>query len=223
LIERLDQESQALDARLPAFKEKFPQITVEREVVAGADLVTKLQTMAASDTLPDNVHSFLGSQSFHNFAAAGAFRNIDNLLARDRIDLKQWFPEVIDIMKIDGRLFGLPYKGQVLAAGFFYNTSVALGLQTKGSTTLGGRPDVWADPRILNHPQLPRQAQQVQLDSIKEIKEPYSAPANFRAPEVVAIRDPGTRKITDGQAKADPAFLRDLNGQMQPIMDLPRV
>ncbi len=402
LIERLDQESQALDARLPAFKEQFPHISVEREVVTGGELIAKLQTMAASDTLPDNVHSFLGSQSFHNFAAAGAFLNIDNLLARDKVDLKQWFPEVIDIMKIDGKLFGLPYKGQVLAAGFFYNANlferrgvplptnnwslddlfkaaqqlterqgqettqwgyavnswggeahvahlrafngdayskdgtkatmdspqvleamqwyenliqrertmhpipgaaaafvegkvamigrtyfnfktvellpkvgdkfkwdgammpkhtktgkrggmfagdaqsvarqskapdaafelmkwltdkemgVALGLQTKGSTTLGGRPDVWADSRILNHPQLPKQAQQVQLDSIKEIKEPYSAPANFRAPEVEAIRDPATRKITDGQAKVEPGLLRELNSEMQSIMNLPR-
>jgi hypothetical protein len=39
---------------------------------------------------------------------------------------------------------------------------------------------------------------------------------------VETIRDPGTRRITDGQAKAEPGFLRDLNSQMQPIMDLPR-
>ena len=402
IIERLDAETQALDARLPVFKEKFPNINVEREVVPGAELITKLQTMAASDTLPDNCHSFLGSQFFHNFVVAGAFLNIDGLLARDKVDIKQWFPEVIDIMKIDGKQFGLPYKGQILSAGFYYNINlfekrgvplptnnwtyddlikaaqqltersgqevtqwgyainswggeafvaqlrafngdayskdgkkatmdtpevleamtwhdnlmnrerimhpianaavsfvegkvamigrtyfnfksveilpkvgdkfkwdgimmpkhpktgkrggmfagdaqsvakqtkapdaafelmkwltdkemgVALGLQTKGSTTLGGRPDVWADPRILNHPQMPKQAQQVQLDSIKEIKEPFSAPANFRAPEVEAIRDPATRRITDGQQKAEASFLKDLNSQMQVIMDKPR-
>jgi multiple sugar transport system substrate-binding protein len=402
LIERLDQESQALDARLPLFRTQFPNITVEREAVPGAELIPKLQTMAAADTMPDNAHSFLGSQFYHNFSATGAFLNIDSRLARDKVDLKAWFPEVIDIMKIDNRLFGLPYKGQVLSAGFFYNITlfekrglplpadtwtlddlvaaaqrlteragsevtqygyavnswggeahvahlratngdsyskdgkkatmdtpevletlqwyenlinrerimhpianaaasfvegkvamigrtyfnfksvellpkvgdrfkwdgtmmpkhprtgkrggmfagdaqsiaksskapdaafellkwltdkefgVALGLQTKGSTTLGGRPDVWADPRILNHPDMPRKAQETQLKSVQEIKEPYSAPANFRAPEVEAIRDPATRQITDGQIKADSAFLRSLNGQMQTVMDLPR-
>ncbi|HEU5315827.1 MAG TPA: sugar ABC transporter substrate-binding protein [Chloroflexota bacterium] len=402
IIERLDQETQALDARLPAFKEKFPNITVEREVVPSGDLITKLQTGAASDTMPDNCHTYLGNQSFHNFVATGAFLNIDAMLARDKVDLKQWFTDVIDIMKIDGKQFGLPYKGQVLAAGFYYNINlfekrgiplptntwtyddlikasqqlteragsevtqygyavnswggeafvahlrafngdnyskdgkkstmdtpevleamqwyenlmnrerimhpianaavsfvdgkvamigrtyfnfktvellpkvgdkfkwdgvmmpkhpktgkrggmfagdaqsiakaskapdaafelmkwitdkemgVALGLQTKGSTTLGGRPDVWADPRILNHPQLPRQAQQVQLDSIKEIKEPYSAPFNFRAQELEPVRDPETRKITDGQAKAEASFLKTLNGLLQPILDKPR-
>jgi hypothetical protein len=99
---------------------------------------------------------------------------------------------------------------------------VALGLQTRGSTTLGGRPDCYADPRILNHPQLPKRAQETQLKSVQEIKEPFSAPANFRAPEVEAVRDPGTRKITDGEAKAEPGYLRALNGEMQAIMDLPR-
>jgi multiple sugar transport system substrate-binding protein len=402
LIERLDAETQALDIRVPAFRAQFPHISVEREAVVGAELITKLQTMAAADTMPDNAHSFLGSQSYHNFAATGAFLNIDSLIARDKVDLKGWFPDVIDIMKVDGKLFGLPYKGQILSAGFFYNISlfekrglplptdnwtlddlvaaaqrlteragneitqygyavnswggeghvahlratngdayskdgkkatmdtpqvletlqwyenllqrerimhpiagaaasfvegkvamigrtyfnfksvellpkvgdrfkwdgtmmpkhaktgkrggmfagdaqsvarrtkapdaafellkwltdkemgVALGLQTRGSTTLGGRPDVWADPRILNHPQMPRKAQETQLKSVQEIKEPYSAPANFRAPEVEAIRDPATRKITDGQVKADPSYLRDLNSQMQTIMDLPR-
>ena len=36
--------------------------------------------------------------------------------------------------------------------------------------------------------------------SVQEIKEPYSAPANFRAPEVEAVRDPATRKLTDFEA-----------------------
>src|SRR5690349_6032288 len=77
LIERMDQERQGIVARLSALREKFPNITVEREVVPGAELITKLQTMAASDTLPDNCLSFLGSQSFHNFVVAGAFAKID--------------------------------------------------------------------------------------------------------------------------------------------------
>jgi len=69
LIERLDQESQALDARLPVFRTQFPDITVEREAVPGAELIPKLQTMAAADTMPDNAHTFLGSQFYHNFSA----------------------------------------------------------------------------------------------------------------------------------------------------------
>ncbi len=401
LGERARAEEQAFDARLPVFREQHPNIAVEREVITG-NMIEKLQTMAVSNTLPDNVHCYTGDQSYHNFSANGAFITIDDRIARDKVDLKGWFPEMVEIMRIEGKLHGLPFKGQVLASGFFYNENllrerglqpptenwtlddlvkaaqqltirqgsetvqwgyavqtwggenfvahlrqwggdsfskdgkratmdtpqvlealqwyermfnregilhplqgaaaafvqgkvamigrtylnfktaeiqpkvqgafewngmmmpkhprtgkrggmfagdahavtrdsthpdaafellkfvtdkefgVALGLQTSGSTTLGGRPDVYADPRILNHPGLPKQAQLAQLNSVKEINEPYSVPWNFRAPEVYRVRDPAIAKIANGEAKADPGFLSQVNQEMQVILDLPR-
>ena len=400
LGERAGTEEQALDNRLPAFFQKFPNVKVEREVITG-DMIQALRTMAASNTLPDNCHAYTGGQEYHNFALGGAFRNIDAAIARDKLDLKGWFPEMIEIMKIDGKLFGLPFKGQVLAAGFYYNVSlfetrgvslpndswtlddlikaaqqltirqgseivqwgyainswggeaftghlrqfngdslskdgkkaaldspeslealqwyetmfnrervlhpvaaasddflagkvamigrtyfnykstilpgvgdkfkwdgtmmpkhaktgkrggvfagdcqaisrdgrapdqafellkwitdkefgVALGLQTMGSTTLGGRPDCYADERILNAPQYTRQMQQAQLDSVTQIKEPSVTPYNFRAPDVWRVRDEGVAPITTGQQKAEPAFLRELSRQMQVLLDMPR-
>ncbi|MGH2352272.1 MAG: ABC transporter substrate-binding protein [Chloroflexota bacterium] len=401
LGERAGTEEQAFDARLPVFADKYPHITVVREPITG-NMIQKLQTMAVSNTLPDNVHCYTGDQSYHNFSANGAFIRIDDHIARDKLDLKGWFPEMVDMMRIDGRLHGLPFKGQVLTAGFFYNINlfeqggaalpteawtlddlvkaaekltvrqggeitqygyaiqtwggenfvghlrqwngdsfspdgkkatmdtpqvlealqwyetmfnrqrilhpladasnhfiegkvamigrtylnyktaaihpkvqdsfkwngvlmpkhaqtgkrggmfagdahavtrdskspdaafellkwvtdkefgVALGLQTKGSTTLGGRPDVYADSRILNHPDMPKQAQVAQLKSVKEIKEPYSVPWNFRAPEVYKVRDPVITKIANGEAKAEPGLLAQLNAEMQVILDMPR-
>lgn len=400
LGERAGTEEQAFDNRLPVFKERFPYITVVRDVITG-DMIAALQTMAVSGTLPDNAHSYTGGNEYHTFSTTGAFREIDSLIARDKVDLKQWFPEMIDIMRIDGKLHGLPFKGQILGGGFFFNLSlfekrglqpptdswtlddlvnaarlltersgsdtvqwgyavqtwggenfnahlrhwggdtyskdgkkamvdspqvlealqwyemmftkerimhpldnaandfyegkiammgrtyfnfktgiltnvgnkfkwdsmmmpkhpktgkrggmfagdahsitrdskavdaafellkwitdkefgVQLALQTKGSTTPGGRPDVYADERILNHPQYPKQTQLAQLNSVKEIKEPFSAPANFRAADIAKVRDPATTKITTGEAKAEPGYLRELNNQLQAIMDLPR-
>jgi hypothetical protein len=81
---------------------------------------------------------------------------------------------------------------------------------------------VYGDQRILNAPQYPEQAQRTQLASVTEIKEPFSAPANFRAADVAAVRDPATTKITTGEAKPDQGYLRELNAQLQQIMDLPR-
>jgi hypothetical protein len=81
---------------------------------------------------------------------------------------------------------------------------------------------VYGDQRILNAPQYPEQAQRTQLASVTEIKEPFSAPANFRAADVAAVRDPATTKITTGEAKPDQSYLRELNAQLQQIMDLPR-
>jgi ABC-type glycerol-3-phosphate transport system substrate-binding protein len=99
---------------------------------------------------------------------------------------------------------------------------VQLGLQTRGSTTLGGRPDVYADERILNAPQYTRQMQKTQLDSVAQSKEPSVMPFNFRAPEVYKVRDDLTTKITTGEAKAEPGSLRDIGRQTQAILDLPR-
>jgi ABC-type glycerol-3-phosphate transport system substrate-binding protein len=99
---------------------------------------------------------------------------------------------------------------------------VALALQRMGSVTPGGRPDVYGDQRILNAPQYPKQAQKTQLASVSEIKEPFSAPANFRAADIAAVRDPATTKITTGEAKPDQGYLRDLNAQLQTIMDMSR-
>jgi multiple sugar transport system substrate-binding protein len=400
LGERAGTEEQAFDNRLPLFFQKFPNIKVEREAITG-DMIQALRAMAASNTLPDNCHAYTGGQEYHNFALGGAFRNIDSMIARDKLDLKGWFPEMIEIMKIDGKLFGLPFKGQVLNAGFYYNVSlfetrgvalptdnwtlddllkasqqltirqgsetvqwgygvltwsgenftghlrqfngdslskdgkkaamdtpevldamqwyetmfnkerilhpvadasndflagkiaivgrsyfnykstilpsvgdkfkwdgtmmpkhpktgkrggvfagdsqaigrdgkspdasfellkwitdkefgVQLGLQTKGSTTLGGRPDVYADERILNAPQYSRQMQKAQLDSVTQIREPSVTPYNFRAPDVFKVRDDATIKITTGEQKAEPGFMRDINRQMQVILDMPR-
>lgn len=405
LGERAGTEAQAFDNRLPAFKEKYPHVTVVRETITG-DMIAVLQTMQVSNTMPDNAHAYTGGQQYHSFAIGGALRNIESLIARDKLDLKGWFPEMIEIMRVDGKLFGLPFKGQVLATGFYYNADlfqsrgvappnenwtlddlikaaqqftvrsgadtvqwgyavntwggenfvphvrqwggdsfsrdgkkatmdtpqvlealqwyetmfhrerilhplanaspsfiegkvamigrtylnyktthlpqvglpqgggkfrwdgmmqpkhprsgkrggmfagdshavsrdsknpeaafellkwitdkefgVQLGLQTKGSTTLGGRPDVYADERILNHSQLTRQMQLAQMNSVNQIKEPSSAPANIRAAEVYKVRDDATTKIANGQVKAEPGFLKQLNAEMQAILDLPR-
>jgi ABC-type glycerol-3-phosphate transport system substrate-binding protein len=99
---------------------------------------------------------------------------------------------------------------------------VALGLQTSGSTTLGGRFDVYEDPRIVNNPAMPRSAQLAQVNSVKQIREPFSRPWNFRISEVEQVRDPALAKILDGTAKADSAYLREVSTQIQVILDKPR-
>jgi multiple sugar transport system substrate-binding protein len=130
LGERAGTEEQAFDVRLPPFFEKYPHIKVERETITG-DMIEALKAMAASNTLPDNCHAYTGGQQYHTFALGGAFRNIESMIARDKVDLRQWFPEMIEIMRVDGKLFGLPFKGQVLASGFYYNVNLfrARGIQ----------------------------------------------------------------------------------------------
>lgn len=401
MLERAGTEEQALDIRVPQFMEKYSWIKVEREVVTG-DIIQAQFTMAAADTMPDTAHAYLGDQSYHAFAANGVYVSIEDLVARDKLDLNGWFPALIDAMRIEGKLHGLPFKGQVLTCGLYYNkdlfdaaglkypnedwtlddlmeaankltkreggetvqwgyglqtwggenwcghmrnwdaewltqdgkrsllntpqiqtglqwyydmwhkwrtlappslnpagalfpqsrcamlgrcyanykssvllpnnvrfnwsmtimpkgptgnrggmfagdaqavtknskrrdaayelvkwlcdkeTGVQLGLQTKGSTTLGGRPDVYADPRILNHPQYPRDAQEAQLKSIQVMKGHFSVPWNFRALEVYRVRDPYLNRVVQGEAQPDTGFLENLHREVQAILDQPR-
>src|SRR3954452_12555255 len=123
LGERAINEQEAFDTRLPVFKEQFPYITVQRDVITG-DMIAALRTMAASNTLPDNIHLYTGGNEYHSFAVIGALKQVDSLIARDKFDLKGWFPEMVEIMKIDGKMYGLPFKGQVLTGGFFYNKNL---------------------------------------------------------------------------------------------------
>ncbi len=401
LGERAQMEEEALNARLPVFKQSHPHITVERDVMTG-DITQKVQTMAASGTLPDNVHAYLAGQAYHRFAIGGAFRDIESFISRDKFDLKPYIQPLVEYLRIDKKLHGLPFKGQISRIAFFYNVNlfqergiplpteswttddlikaaqqltrrsgsettqwgfalnawgsspfdaftmpfdgytmdlagkkatidsagmlralqwhenliqrervcvpfnnqplgpalfddgkvamvgrvlfnykstnilpkaqfkwdgllmpkgpngkrggtttgdtqsvtrdtkapdaawellkfmtdkefgVALALQNKGSTALGGRHDVYADERILNHPQLPRGAQKAQLDSLKESSEPIRAAANYRDDDLFKVRDPYALKIANGETKADAAALRQLNTELQAVLDMPR-
>lgn len=401
MLERQTMEEQAFNDRIPQFMQQYPNIKVVRDVTPG-DIIQKEATLAASDTLPDTVHSYLGDQSHEFFAANGVLISVEDRLARDKVQLDQWFPALIDVMRIDGKLHGLPFKGQVLTSAYFYNqdlfdkasvpyptddwtvddlvsmarkltqrsgsdvaaygygmqtwsgenwtgiirnwdaewlsadgktslinskpvqtalqwhydmatkeqtlapmsldpagklfpqskcailgraycnyksanltpgtihfqwnmvlppkgptgnrggmfagdaqaitrdskhpdeaflliqwlcdkeTGVQLGLQTKGSSTLGGRPDVYADPRILNDPVWPKQALEEQLKSVQVLKGAYSAPYNFRALDVYKVRDAATSNVLAGKTQPDSAFLTSLSQQVQAILDQPR-
>ncbi|GEM_PF-230776 len=401
MLERAGQEAQALDIRIPQFMQQNPNIKVLRDSTPG-DIIQKEATLAAADTLPDTVHSYLGDESYQFFAANGILIPIEDRLARDKVDLAGWFPSLIDVMRVDGKLHGLPFKGQVLTSAFFFNTDlfdqagvtyptenwtlddltsmaekltkrqgsttavwgyglqtwggenwtghvrnwdaewlsadgktsqintkpiqtalqwyydmaskaqtlapsaldaanklfpqgqcailgraycnyksntlspgmvhfkwnmtlppkgtndnrggmfagdsqaitkdskqpdaafellkwltdqetgVQLGLQTKGSSTLGGRPDVYADPRIVNEAIFPKEAQQAQLQSVQVLKGPYSAAYNYRASDIYAARDKATQPVQDGKTQPDTGFLAGLNQQVQAILDQPR-
>lgn len=401
MLERAGQEAQALDIRIPQFMQQNPTIKVIRDSTPG-DIIQKEATLAAADTLPDTVHSYLGDESYQFFSANGILIPLEDRLARDKVDLTGWFPALIDVMRVDGKLHGLPFKGQVLTSAFVFNTDlfdqaglsyptenwtlddlssmaekltkrqgsttsvwgygvqtwggenwtghvrnwdaewlsadgktsqintkpiqtamqwyydiaakaqtlapsalnagnklfpqgqcailgraywnykstnlspglvhfkwnmtlppkgindnrggmfagdsqaitkdskqpdaaftllkwltdqetgVQLGLQTKGSSTLGGRPDVYADPRILNNPAWPKQALEEQLKSVQVLKGPYSAAYNYRASDIYKVRDAATQPVQDGKTQPDTGFLATLNQQVQAILDQPR-
>jgi ABC-type glycerol-3-phosphate transport system substrate-binding protein len=46
---------------------------------------------------------------------------VDRLVQRDRLDLKQWYEGGVNALKLDGKLFGLPARGQIGYCFLFYN------------------------------------------------------------------------------------------------------
>ena len=82
---------------------------VEPQVVAWADAPQKLQSMVAAGTPPDVITM---GMSQWDFAAEGAFIDINPLAAAENLDLKQWDQAAIDGYTVPAKnnmLYGLPF------------------------------------------------------------------------------------------------------------------
>jgi multiple sugar transport system substrate-binding protein len=100
-------------------------------------------------------------------------------------------------------------------------SGIALAFQTKESSTPGSRPDVYADPRILQRPGYPAGVGQEQQAAMAA-DEPYETAWNFLGGNLDSTLGPQLDKITKCQVTLDEGFLQSLNGQLQAIMDKPR-
>jgi multiple sugar transport system substrate-binding protein len=95
---------------------------------------------------------------------------------------------------------------------------VALAYQTEGSSTPGGRPDVYADPRLLNRPGYPPGFGEEQRRAMEE-PEPYVNPWNYSGSEANQVLVAELDKLTKGEAAVSEGFLNELNRQLQAILD----
>ena len=51
-------------------------------------------------------------------------RDLDPFIARDKLDLKQWYPMAIEAGRLDGKIISLPFKGKMAAVAFLYNETM---------------------------------------------------------------------------------------------------
>ena len=95
---------------------------VEVEQVAGQqEYLQKLQTLVAAGQVGDIAHVFTGDSSFQMFFSSGMLVGLDKYISDDKFDLNQYFKFCIDVMKVDGKIGGLPFKGHPSRCGIFYN------------------------------------------------------------------------------------------------------
>ncbi len=102
-------------------------------------------------------------------------------------------------------------------------TGLTLASQKTGSTTPGGRPDVYNDPRFLNNDTFPRILQELDRDS-NVLPEDYigGIPHNYKIPEFNQVLGAAVDKVWKNEAEPTPSFLKALSDELQNVLNLPR-
>jgi ABC-type sugar transport system, periplasmic component len=92
---------------IEAFEAQNPGIKVEPIVSAYNDYHTKLLTMIAGGAAPDVMR--IDSYYFNDFMKVGALKDIDGLIAKEKIDLSSYYQQGIQEATYKGKLYGLPW------------------------------------------------------------------------------------------------------------------
>ena len=127
-------EQEGFTKRAAQFQEKFPKIKLEYSALTG-DYPQTIRTHAAAGTLADVV--YLQNLVFEGLAVGGSLQPVDKLVARDKLDLKQWYEKGVEALRLDGKLFGLPARGQV---GYCY---LAFNKDAFGRAGIAEPTDTW--------------------------------------------------------------------------------
>ncbi|MGH2367917.1 MAG: ABC transporter substrate-binding protein, partial [Chloroflexota bacterium] len=123
VVARQAQEADMWPIRLPAFEEKYPNITVQPELSAG-NIREKINTEVAAGTIGDVVHTHPSAAQPQILYLGGSMRALDDLIAKDKIKLDQWFQVAVDAGRLDGKVISLPFKGKMGRIAFYFNVTL---------------------------------------------------------------------------------------------------
>jgi multiple sugar transport system substrate-binding protein len=100
-------EAQATDVKQAAdiFNKNFAGTYQATTAFEPGDYIKKLLTLMASDTMPDVF--YINAEQASSFAVKGAFYNLNSMAAEDPVTQQYW-PQLLDESKFQGKLFGLP-------------------------------------------------------------------------------------------------------------------
>jgi multiple sugar transport system substrate-binding protein len=105
------------------------------------------------------------------------------------------------------------------------DSGVNLALQPEGSLTPGFRKDVYCDDRLINDNRFPKSAMQANCKNPDE-PDSYVFPANFRLPgpgNIQEILNKYINDVFDQKAEPTPAYMKELNTEVQRLLDMPRL
>jgi multiple sugar transport system substrate-binding protein len=115
------QEPTLYQEQIPLFQAKYPNIKVADEGFTGEDYYTKITVLGAGGTLGDVMWTSVGGGGIYNLIAQKLITPVDQLAAKEKFDLGQYYKGCIDGLKRDGKLYGLPFKAHPGVSILFYN------------------------------------------------------------------------------------------------------
>lgn len=113
-------QQKGVEAQIAAFNAKFPNITVEPQLVPWADYWTKLQTSVAGGEAFDVF--WINSASLAVYASKGALLPIDDLIEKGSIDPAQFPQPLVEMYSYEDVQYGIPRDFDTI--GLFYNKDI---------------------------------------------------------------------------------------------------
>jgi ABC-type glycerol-3-phosphate transport system substrate-binding protein len=120
---RAGSEADTLDERLPAFTQKFPKATVTIEAFPGGDYQTKIVALMAASSLGDVLWGGNAQSQSSKWAYLKGIRALDDLVRTEKFDLGQYYRQAVDGGRLDGKLYGLPFKLHPSYCVFYSNVN----------------------------------------------------------------------------------------------------
>ena len=100
------------------FMKQNPTITVTVMNVAWDEFDTKMIAMNTAGTPPD-LWTTWGPSGFKDYYARGLVADLTPYIEKDKYDMSDFYPQVVDYFTIDGKIYGMPHT---LGASYvFYN------------------------------------------------------------------------------------------------------
>jgi multiple sugar transport system substrate-binding protein len=107
------------DIVIPAFEKEYPDLKINLLIIDQPDIALKREAMIAAGE-PLHVWSTnWGGDGFASDRARGMLTDLTPLIERDNVDTSVFIPEVLEIYKSDGKIWGLPFL--TTGSYIFYN------------------------------------------------------------------------------------------------------
>jgi ABC-type glycerol-3-phosphate transport system substrate-binding protein len=120
---RTGAEADTLDERLPAFTARFPSVKVTLEPFPGGEYQTKIVALMAANSLGDTLWGGNAQSQSSKWAYLGGLLPLDEFVRREKFDLNQYYKATVDGGKLDGKLYGLPFKLHPSFCVIYYNVN----------------------------------------------------------------------------------------------------